>query len=330
MLQSPIFRAYLVVAFAVWAVLFYQFSSIPFLIEHWYYPAVMVGGAFVAGVTPEGGGAVAFPILNVFLNIPRPDARDFSLMIQSVGMTSAAIYILTRADTVLADFKPLLWWLPVAFLGFVIGMHTLQGLPVYIMQGFFLSLIMTFVIAYYFSTHRGVYDRVDFTGADYVWLVAILIGGGLCASLFGTGADIFLYVLLTTRFALKEKKAAYMSIILMGFLSLLGYGYRGLYEQALTADQVSIWLCAAPVVLIMAPLGSYVLGRISVDFMLKFVIVLNVFQLVYFNLFNPSMNKLIVSVLFTVLLGGIFYYAMLRVAARMAKLNLGQTGLKTT
>lgn len=330
MLQSPIFRTYLIVAFAVWAVLFWQFSSIPFLIEHWYYPAVMVGGAFVAGVTPEGGGAVAFPILNVFLNIPRPDARDFSLMIQAVGMTAAALYILTRADTVLADYKPLLWWLPVAFVGFVIGMHTLQGLPVYIMQGFFLSLIMTFVIAYYFSNHRGVYDRVTFKGADHVWLVAILLGGGLCASLFGTGADIFLYVLLTTRFAFKEKKAAYMAIILMGFLSLLGYGYRGLYEQALTADQIGVWLCAVPVVLIMAPLGSYVLGRISVNFMLKFVIALNVFQLIYFNLYNPSINKVIVSVLFSAVLGTIFYVAMLRVSARMARLGLAAEQLKTT
>lgn len=36
----------------------------------------MVLGAFVAGLTPEGGGAVAFPVLSVFFNIDRVLARD--------------------------------------------------------------------------------------------------------------------------------------------------------------------------------------------------------------------------------------------------------------
>ena len=40
---------------------------------------------FYLGMTSEGGGAVAFPVMTLALNIPPPVARDFSLMIQSCG-----------------------------------------------------------------------------------------------------------------------------------------------------------------------------------------------------------------------------------------------------
>ena len=63
----------------------------------------MVGGATVAGMTSEGGGAVAFPVMTLALGIkvgsvvvvvlmllPQPAvARDFSLMIQSCGEAAA-------------------------------------------------------------------------------------------------------------------------------------------------------------------------------------------------------------------------------------------------
>lgn len=37
------------------------------------------------GMTSEGGGAVAFPVMTLLLNIDTKVARDFSLMIQSCG-----------------------------------------------------------------------------------------------------------------------------------------------------------------------------------------------------------------------------------------------------
>ena len=45
----------------------------------------MVLGATVAGMTSEGGGAVAFPVMTLALKISPAVARDFSLMIQSCG-----------------------------------------------------------------------------------------------------------------------------------------------------------------------------------------------------------------------------------------------------
>ena len=42
----------------------------------------MMVGAMIAGMTSEGGGAVAFPVMTLALGIKPAVARDFSLMIQ--------------------------------------------------------------------------------------------------------------------------------------------------------------------------------------------------------------------------------------------------------
>lgn len=44
-------------------------------------------------MTSEGGGAVAYPVMTLVLKIPSTVARDFSLMIQTCGMTAAAFSI---------------------------------------------------------------------------------------------------------------------------------------------------------------------------------------------------------------------------------------------
>lgn len=315
MFQSKIFRLWFVFMIGLWAVLFYFFNDLRFLAEHWYYPAIMVLGAFVAGLTPEGGGAVAFPVLSVFLNIDRSLARDFSLMIQSIGMTSASVYILSRQGAVLRNYRPVLAFIPVAFLGFVLGMLLLQSLPVYLIQALFLSLITTFAIAYVFGEHRG--DQLHLRPLrrkDLGLLGAMILAGGMCGSLFGTGTDILLYTIMVTRFRLQEKVATHMSIMLMAATSVLGFAYRHFVDAGLTADQVRSWLCAWPVVLFMAPLGTYLLQRIHVDWMLKGIVVLNIGQLLYFNLNKPSWEKVIASACFSALLMLAFRLTLARLA----------------
>ena len=313
--ESRIFRRWYVGMMVLWVVLFATLNSVSFLAEHWYYPAIMVLGAFVAGLTPEGGGAVAFPVLSVFLDIDRGMARDFSLMIQSVGMTSASIWILSRKQNRLAAYAPVLWFVPVAFLGFVFGMNMMQGIPVYIIQALFLSLIMTFAVAYASSKHRGHRDRLPSTGvADKMMLAAILFAGGVCASLFGTGADIVLYTLLVTRFRMDEKIATHQSIMVMAAISILGYAYRAFWDQGITEYQVRTWLCAYPVVLLMAPLGAFVLSRLKIDWMLRGIVVLNIFQMVYFNLKSPTLEKFAFSLGFSAVLLALFWFTLAHMA----------------
>lgn len=315
--ESKLFRFWLIVALVAWVSLFISFNDLKFLTEHWFYPAIMVLGAFVAGVTPEGGGVVAFPVLNIFIGIERTMARDFSLMIQSIGMTSASIFILTHSSNNIRAYKPMLWLIPVSFMGFIVGMQVLQSIPVVIIQALFLSLIATFAVIYYLSDHRGNERTLKLTKKfDHLITIPILFLGGMCASLFGTGADIILYTLLVTRFGMQEKIATHMSIMMMAGISILGFAYRHFYDAGLTQYQVQTWLCAYPVVLFMAPLGAYVLKHLNKEWMLKFICVLNIGQMLYFNLYKPSLDKFIWSAIFTLVLSLIFYTVMRRLVNR--------------
>ena len=307
----------------LWLALFALLNSISFLLDHWHYPAIMVLGAFVAGLTPEGGGAVAFPVLSIFFDIKREMARDFSLMIQSVGMTSASIWILTRRANRLADYAPVLWFVPICFLGFVVGMLLLQTIPVYIIQALFLSLILTFALAYISSKHRGDRHTLSVDGyGDKVLLAAALIAGGMCASLFGTGADIVLYTALVTRFRMDEKVGTHMSIMVMAAISVLGYAYRFFWDGDITEYQVRTWLCAYPVVLFMAPFGSYILHKLNVEWMLRGIVALNIFQMAYFNLKSPTWEKAAWSGGASVLLFAIFWFSLAHIAKQTERQGL--------
>lgn len=314
MFRHPAFNFWFVSALLCWLGLFYHFNDLQFLFDHWFYPVIMIAGAFVAGSTPEGGGAVAFPVLNIFLQIDRVMARDFSLMIQSIGMTSASIYILSHShDRRL--FKPLLWMIPCCFVGFVIGMQGLQQLPVTVIQALFLSLITAFAVVYSLGQHRGCHSYLRAPkGLEWPALLLVLLAGGACASLFGTGADIIVYTLLVTRFRLKEKLATQLAILLMAAMSILGFAYRGLYEQTLTPYQIQTWLCAYPVVLLMAPLGALVLAKVNKELMLRAVAILNIGQLAYFVLYNPSTEKWLWASAFMLILTSAFALAMRQLA----------------
>ncbi len=319
MFKSKIWTTWYFSALAIWVGLFAYFNSIKFLIEHWYYPVMMVAGAFVAGFTPEGGGAVAFPVLSVFLHVDRVLARDFSMMIQAVGMTSASIWILTNKETDRRDYQPCFAFVAVCMIGTVLGFQYLQKIPVYIIQALFLSLSATFVTAYYFSDHRGTQNRLVIkSNLDVIYLGALLIVGGMVSSLFGTGGDILLYMFLITRFNMTAKIAVRISIVLQACISIFGFCYRAFIDHGLTNYQIKTWMCAYPVVLFMAPFGAYILAKLHVDWMLRGIIALNIFQLVWFNSKEPSIGKLIASLVFTCTLAAIFFFA-LRYVAQMHK-----------
>merc|ERR1719504_442227 len=61
--------------------------------EKYYMTITMIFGSMLAGATSEGGAAVAFPVMTLAFGINPVVARDFSFMIQSVGMTAASLTI---------------------------------------------------------------------------------------------------------------------------------------------------------------------------------------------------------------------------------------------
>ena len=72
----------------------------------------------LTGMTCEGGGAIAFPVMTLAFNIDPSVARDFSLMIQSCGMTAASFTIfwmkvqLESNDEVFVRFKDYGFFVP--------------------------------------------------------------------------------------------------------------------------------------------------------------------------------------------------------------------------
>src|SRR5260370_26728917 len=80
----------------IWAVGVFGFGLWAPVLAHWRMALVMIFGSLVAGSTPMGGGTVAFPILILVFGQAPANARNFGLMIQALGMTSAMIFIIGR------------------------------------------------------------------------------------------------------------------------------------------------------------------------------------------------------------------------------------------
>ena len=177
-----------------------------------------------------------------------------------------------------------------------------------------MSLSATFVTAYYFSDHRGTQTRLALKSKlESFYFAVLLIAGGIVSSLFGTGADILLYMFLITRFNMTAKIAVRISIVLQASLSAFGYAYRAVIDHGphgLTDYQIKTWLCAYPVVLFMAPFGCYVLARLHVNWMLRGIIALNIFQLVWFVAKDYRPEKLEAAGIFTAMLAATFFFAL--------------------
>lgn len=91
--------------------------------KYWLMPLTMAFGAFVAGSTPQGGAAVAFPVFTKVLHIPPAESRTFGLMIQSVGMVMASWFIIARRIPIMP--KVILWSMVGSITGMVLDTHWL-------------------------------------------------------------------------------------------------------------------------------------------------------------------------------------------------------------
>ncbi|MEO0651611.1 MAG: TSUP family transporter, partial [Planctomycetota bacterium] len=94
--------------------------------EAWFMSITMVIGSFIAGATSEGGGAVAFPVMTLVFEIKPAVARDFSLMIQAVGMTAASATILYTRIPV--ERHALVWSSLGGAVGIVLGIEVIAPL----------------------------------------------------------------------------------------------------------------------------------------------------------------------------------------------------------
>ena len=280
--------------------------------ERWVAALTMVFGSFVAGSTPQGGGAVAFPVFTKLLDIPSPVARSFSLCVQAVGMGAASASIIINR-------RPVVWpavavVTPTALLAFVAAAVFLgDGAVAFwpsILPGSYVKMTFTLVVAAlavvvflgwrlpirYLTPELPKDNRRVIAGL----VVAALIGG-VFAALVGSGADVMVYLCVVVLFGFDARIGVATSIIPMAALSVVGFVMFGLIDGQLAVsldggtgadrrvtavgdtatnlpanqfDLFGLWLAAVPVVAWGAPLGAYVASKLRERHLVMFVLCL--------------------------------------------------------
>ncbi len=250
----------------------------------------MAAGSYVAGSTPMGGGTVGFPILVLMFDKPATLGRDFAFAIQSVGMTSASIFILSTGRPVAWRF--LRWSMAGALVGTPLGVaFVAPAVSEPLAKTAFAVLWASFGLMHFvrideICAAEGIADR----GAEFdrrVGLAVGALGGATVASVTGVGVDMLLYVALVLLLRADLRVAIPTSVVLMAFTSLVGVSTLALLAwaggpgRAWNPELSGNWLAAAPVVAVGAPLGAWVVHRVGRRPTLIFVSALCMVQFVW-------------------------------------------------
>lgn len=295
-----------------------------------YYPlcVAMVFGSMIAGSTPLGGGVVGFPVTVLLIKFQPEQARDFSLMIQSVGMTAAS-FLIVYAKRDLCHVWLILWSLIGAMGGMLLGFE-LE------LDGFVVNLIFTTTIACFALgfLYRNVFVDDDsseaseggkaFTATDDAWkllhldlqsnCISTLLGeylplaltgcccifgfmGGLLTSKLGSGADMLAYMFGVFVWNTSVPKGARMpdtvltasSVVIMAGCSIIGSLLR-LLTTGISVESTHCWAACIPIVVLGAPVGSLLLTPTRTQMLRRCFYVLSLVQLVSFGILKIKDN----------------------------------------
>ncbi len=234
--------------------------------ENGFMSITMAFGSFIAGATSEGGGAVAFPVMTLLFDIKPAVARDFSLMIQAVGMTAAGITILFTRIPV--ERHALVWGSLGGAIGIVLGLEFVAGRisPPYAKM-LFMSTWLSFAVGLFLinryherEVHHGI---ANFLPRHAVLLFSTGILGGTITSITGSGLDITIFALLVLRLRINEKIATPTSVVLMGINAAVGFLWKGGVRADMALEAWNYWWVCVPIVVVGAPFGAWFIKQRS-------------------------------------------------------------------
>ena len=258
--------------------------------RHYVMSIAMIFGSLIAGSTPLGGGVVAFPVSVLVLGLDPAQGRDFTLLIQSVGM-NAASYTIARTKPHLVDARFVSTFVAGGVPGVLLALAL--ELPPYATVLTFQLIVLEFALAYaYFAVlaPRRASDRLtmassarreademgrgedSLAGADLppapcrlidACMVCAAFVGGFFTGSCGSGSDIVLYafgvlVWNVARQPTSSETLTASSVVVMGILSVIGAAARVL-TGSVSRRVYLCWGAAAWVVCWGAPLGSLLL-----------------------------------------------------------------------
>lgn len=259
------FFVWLACFYTVWLFIIITGNYWRTLAEHYGIAIAMAFGSYVAGSTPMGGGTVGFPILVLLFDLPATLGRDFSFAVQSIGMTSASIFILSRR-------QPLAWtMLKWAMIGSLFGtplgiLFVAPYVPVLWIKLVFAVLWASFGVLHLYRLNAICANEGE-TQADERFernagLAIGLLGGATITAITGVGIDMLIYTILVLLCAADLKIAIPTSVLLMAFNSLVGIATKNLF----TGVQPGVfenWLAAAPIVALGAPFGALIVAKVG-------------------------------------------------------------------
>lgn len=287
--------------------------------DWWPMSLTMVLGSFVAGASAEGGAAVAFPVFTKLLQIPANEARTFGLMIQSVGMTMAGLIIFIRRIKILPG---VIGWVSLGGIaGMVVG-SLLVPIPLPYPKILFTFVTAAFGVALILSRWVIEWQPHDDFRLDS-WPRRLLFGtigvtGGIFAANTGSGIDTLTFIVLTLAFGVNEKVSTPTTVVIMGLNSVVGFFVHGVVMQDIGIVW-EYWLACVPIVILGAPLGAYVAGKVSRDVIIYLLLSLITLELVTTILLIPFTPAMLTFTWITVIVCAIWFAAMLVYRHRFVK-----------
>lgn len=250
--------------------------------SHWPIALSMLFGSYVAGSTPMGGGTIGFPILVLLFDQPASLGRVFSFCIQSVGMTSASIFIFCRRIPI--AHRVLFWSV---LTGYIVVPLTLHFIAPHVngevVKLVFASIWGSFGILSLVKLREFAGSRVKPKRSNQIDMIAgTIIGtvGGVAAGLTGVGIDMILYCVLMLAYRSDARTAIASSVVLMAITSWCGVVWSAVLGH-ITQEVYHNWIAAAPVVLFGAPLGAAVVAYVPRKATMFVVSLLCIGQLVW-------------------------------------------------
>ena len=279
-LRKNLYWLFVVILYVIWYVFMDFYNHWHLFVQYWQVSVTMIFGSMVAGSTATGGGAVSFPVLTKLLEVNSHDAKLFGLMIQSVGMSSACIYMWAKK-------VPILWCvIPSVIMGSTLGIIVSHGAIANdntLCKMIFTTTVTLFMAVLLYSSyfhHRvsleSVRKSILFNFKEF-FLVGFI--GGMIAGKVGSGVDIILFVVLTLVYRVDERFSIPTTIVCMAISSVIGFGYYLMVDD-ISSVVFDYWLVSIPVVAVGAPLGACILQRCCRNHVVYFMVFLVVLDLI--------------------------------------------------
>ena len=307
-----IYLIFLSIVMFGWFYYMFQNDSFEIYTRQWATVITMIFGSFIAGASPEGSAAIAYPIFTLILKIEPAVARNFAFAIQSIGMTSASLLIIGMRLKV--DWNYIIFVTIGGVVGLFLGTYYVVPYvsPVQA-KLFFVSLYLSFGIALWIQNRRPkreVFEKIeDFKNSDKVRLIAFGLVGGIISSIFGTGINIFTFCLMTIYYRVSEKIATPSSVIIMTIETILGLFIHTQLTKDFQPEAFEIWLACVPFVAVFAPLGAFVISKMpreGIATLLYWILIIQFFGAMF--VIKPTLLQFFLCMLVLVSGIGLFGY----------------------